>query len=230
MQLLLPVSYNSTQTFASFIEDNELDGVLINELQRAIVSDGFSAHYVAGAAGVGCSHVLNAICHFANQKNKTSILLPMEQVVNASPEVIEGLESVDVVCIDDIDIVKLSLKWQTAIFNLFNQLHQNGAKIIFAGHLLPSQLELELKDLKSRLQWCTVFQLHELSEELKIKAIIQHAHHMEFEVTHEVAKFIINRVPRNMIILMQALDTVAKQSIAMKRMVTVPFVKEVLGI
>lgn len=230
VQLLLPVTFNRTQTFSSFVEDQNLNGLLVSELTRALTSDDFSAHFIAGNNGVGCSHLLNAVCHFADTEGKTSMLLPLDQVVSASPDIIEGLDNVDVVCIDDIQVLEGKLEWQTAIFNLFNQLHQSNAKIIFAGHKLPTQLQFELKDLLSRLQWCTIFQLQELNEELKIKALIQHAHLMEFEVSVEVAKFIIHRLPRNMIILMQALDTVAKQSIAMKRVVTVPFVKEVLGI
>lgn len=230
MQLLLPVTYNSTQTFSSFIEGEGIEGLLINELHRAIESKEFTAHYLAGQHGVGCTHLLNASCHYADEIGKSSMLLPLEQVISATPELIDGLESVDVVCIDNVDLVSTSATWQTALFNLFNALQQNGATIIFAGHQAPNKLTLSLPDLGSRLQWCTLFQLPELSEDQKIEALIQHAHLMEFEVTEDVAKFMINRLPRNMIFLMQALETMAKQSVALKRVVTVPFVKEVLGI
>lgn len=230
MQLLLPVTYNSTQTFSSFIEGEGIEGLLGNELQRAIDSDNFTAHYLSGQHGVGCTHLLNACCHYADAQQKSSMLLPMEQVIAATPELIQGLESVDVVCIDNVDLVEKSKEWQTALFNLFNALQQNQATIIFAGHQVPTKLKLTLPDLASRLQWCTLFQLPELTENQKIDALIQHAHLMEFEVTEDVAKFMINRLPRNMIFLMQALETMAKQSVALKRVVTVPFVKEVLGI
>ncbi len=230
MQLLLPVTYNSTQTFSSFVEGEGLEGLLVNELQRAIDSDSFTAHFLAGQSGVGCTHLLNACCHYADANNKTSMLLPMEQVVGNTPELIQGLEAVNVVCIDNVDLVQENDEWQTALFNLFNALQQNKATIIFSGHQSPSKLNLGLPDLASRLQWCTLFQLPELSEAQKIEALIQHAHLMEFEVTEDVAKFMINRLPRNMIFLMQALETMAKQSVALKRVVTVPFVKEVLGI
>ncbi len=230
MQLLLPVTYNSTQTFSSFVESEGLTGLLINELQRGIESDEFNAYFLAGQHGVGCTHLLNACCHHADLNGKSSILLPMEQVLNAEPELIDGLETVDVICIDNIHLATLSDEWQTALFNLFNALQQSNATVVFAGHDIPTKLNLTLPDLASRLQWCTLFQLLELPEALKIKAIIQHAHLMEFEVTEDVAKFMINRLPRNMIFLMQALDTMARQSVTLKRVVTVPFVKEVLGI
>ncbi|WP_196492420.1 DnaA regulatory inactivator Hda [Psychrosphaera haliotis] len=230
MQLLLPVTYNSTQTFSSFVESEGLAGLVVKELRNAIESEEFTAHYLAGQHGVGCTHLLNAACHFADEIGKTSILLPLEQVLAAEPGLIDGLDSVDVVCIDNIHLVSENDAWQTALFNLFNALLQNKATVIFAGHDIPINLNLTLPDLGSRLQWCTLYQLPELTEALKIEALIQHAHLMEFEVTEEVAKFIINRLPRNMIFLMQALDTMARQSVAMKRVVTVPFVKEVLGI
>ena len=59
---------------------------------------------------------------------------------------------------------------------------------------------------------------------------MQHAHLMGFELTEEVARFMLNRLPRKMTFLMQALDTLAKQSIEKQRMVTVPFVKKILDI
>lgn len=228
MQLLLPVSINASQTFDSFV--NSEDAILIEQLHKAVDSSEFASLYIAGAQGTGKSHLLNACCHRANEINKTSILLPLEQMLSMSAQVLDGVENIDLVCIDNIELIKGNMAWQKAIFNLYNSLMQSHATLVITGSDTSNNLALELPDLASRLQWSTPFQLHQLSEQDKTVALTHHAHLMGFELSEDVAKFMLSRLPRKMDFLMQALNTLAKQSIEKQRVVTVPFVKEVLEI
>lgn len=230
MQLLLPVTINSSQTFSSFVSPKDQQSVMTNEICRAIESDEFVALYLAGNDGSGKTHLLTSCCHHSNQIGKTSMLLPLEQVLDASADLIDGLENVDIVCVDNIESISNNLEWETAIFNLFNALQQNNATLIFTGLETPTKTKISLPDLASRLQWATLFQIPNLSEQDKSRALVQHAHFMGFELTEEVAKFMLNRLPRKMSFLMQALNTLAKQSIEKQRKVTVPFVKDILEI
>ena len=228
MQLLLPVTINTSQTFPTFVGENNEQ--IKTELTTAINSTDFKCLFIAGGVDTGKTHLLSATCHLATEKNKSSILVPLEQMVHSSPDIITGIESMDLVCIDNIDVITRSAEWQVAMFNLFNALMANKATLIISSHEIPNNLELSLADLASRLQWSTVYQVTELSEQEKIQALISHAHHIGFELTTEVAKFMLSRLPRKMSFLMQALSTLSKQSVEKQRIVTVPFVKEVLEI
>lgn len=228
MQLLLPVSINSSQTFDSFISQS--DDVMRQELNRTILDESFHCIYLAGTQGVGKTHLLSASCHYAAQHGKSTILLPMEQMIDGSTELILGLEEIDLVCIDNIELIQGKGEWQRAIFNLYNALIQNKSTLLISANQTPSQITIELPDLASRLQWATIFQIPQLSEDDKIVALTHHAHLMGFELSEEVAKFMLSRLPRKMEFLMQALNTLAKQSIEKQRIVTVPFVKEVLEV
>jgi len=230
VQLLLPVTINSSQTFSSFVTPENVQNVMTNEISRAVESDDFVALYLAGSDGSGKTHLLTSCCHHANEVGKSSMLLPLEQVVDSSPDLILGLENVEVVCVDNIEAISNNREWETAIFNLFNALQQNNATIIFTALDVPTKIQISLPDLASRLQWGTLFQIPTLSEQDKSRALVQHAHFMGFELTEDVAKFMLNRLPRKMSFLMQALNTLAKQSIEKQRKVTVPFVKHVLEI
>lgn len=228
MQLLLPVSINASQTFDSFV--NCEDQVLLEQLQNSVKSSDFTSVYIAGAQGSGKTHLLNACCHAANEANKTSILLPLEQMLSMSAQILDGIEEIDLVCIDNIELIKGNMDWQKAIFNLYNSLMQSNGTLVITGSDTSQNLKLELPDLESRMQWATPFQLHQLSEQDKTVALIHHAHLMGFELSEDVAKFMLSRLPRKMDFLMQALNTLARQSIEKQRVVTVPFVKEVLEI
>lgn len=229
MQLLLPVTINSTQTFSSFV-GADAEQIMAAEIQRVIGEDKFAGVYISGKEGQGKSHLLSAACHFSNDKALTSMMLPMEQVKATSPDIIQGLENVDLLCVDNLDAIAGELKWETAIFNLFNALMQNNAKVIFTASATSNHIDWALPDLASRLQWCTYFQLSSLSERDKQRALVQHAHLMGFELSDDVVRFMLNRLPRKMSFLMSALDQLAKQSIAQQRKITVPFVKEVLEV
>lgn len=228
MQLLLPVSINESHTFDSFVTSE--DELLLEQLQQAVKNEEFTSLYMAGAQGSGKTHLLNACCHAAHSQDKTSILLPLEQMLSMSAQVLDGIEDIDLVCIDNIELIKGNMAWQKAIFNLFNSLMQSNGTLIIAGADTSNNLKLELPDLASRMQWATPYQLHQLSEQDKTVALIHHAHLMGFELSEDVAKFMLSRLPRKMDFLMQALNTLAKQSIEKQRVVTVPFVKEVLEI
>ena len=228
MQLLLPVSINESHTFDSFVAGE--DELLLEQLQQAVASPEFVSFYIAGAQGSGKTHLLNASCHAAHSQNKTSILLPLEQMLTMSAQVLDGIENIDLVCIDNIELIRGNMEWQKAIFNLFNSLMQSNGTLVIAGAETSNNLKLELPDLASRMQWATPYQIHPLSEQDKTVALIHHAHLMGFELSEDVAKFMLSRLPRKMDFLMQALNTLAKQSIEKQRVVTVPFVKEVLEI
>ena len=244
MQLMLPVALNSSQTFSSFVESEASRGLVVNELQSAIKDDAFTFHFIFGKEGTGKSHLLSACCHHAQLTGKTSVLLPMQSLINTHTDMLAGLENIDVVCIDDIQVVSASNSkssknseqsesnkdWELALFVLFNRLQQNNATLVFSATLPSNELPIAMPDLASRLQWCTQFQLYGLTESEKVSALISHANLMGFDLAEEVAQFMLNRLPRNMHFLMQALHQISKHSILEQRKVTLPFVKDVLEI
>lgn len=230
MQLLLPVTLNPRLSFDTFVEPQKSSGLITSVLKEGIDDATFSFFLIVGGNDVGKSHILNACCHYANKIGKTSMLMPMEQVVGLPTEIIDGLDNVDVLCIDDLNLVLKDKDWQVAIFNLFNSMQQNNSTLIISANALPTELQISLPDLASRMQWGTLFQLAGLNNEEKIRALVRHANDMSFELPEEVAKLMLNRLPRKMSFLMQALNLLSRQTIEKKRKVTVPFAKDVLEI
>lgn len=230
MQLLLPVLLQTNHTFESFISHSQSGDVLVDVLKQSIQNDSFSAFYVSGTEETGKTHLLTACCNYAESVGKSSILLPIDQLLHSEPEVISGLEQMDVICIDNVQSLASHHEWQVAIFNLFNLVMNHSCTLVISANNIPTKLTLTLPDLVSRLQWATAFVVQELDQEEKVTALITHAHLMGFELGQEAATFMINRLPRNMSILMSSLKVLAKSSIEQQRKVTVPFVKECLNI
>jgi len=87
-------------------------------------------------------------------------------------------------------------------------------------------LNLRLPDLVSRLTGATVYALQPLDERQKLQAIQLRAHHRGFEMPGDVARYILNRYPRDLHSLFRLLDRIDQVSLTQQRRVTIPFLRE----
>lgn len=227
-QLTLGLSLKDEATFANFYAPKNAE--IVTELKKTASGQGEKAVYLCGTRGQGCSHLLQAACHEAYQQQMSSVYLPLAQLISLSSEVLNGLESLDLVCIDDLHVIAGLPEWEEAIFHLYNRLYDAGGKMIIAANDLPKSIKLQLPDLISRLSWGFVFQLHPLEDNEKLFILIMRANHRGISLSDEVGKYILTHCPRHMGTLFAALDALDKASLAAQRRLTIPFVKEVLEI
>lgn len=228
-QLTLSVQLPDDETFESFqVGENES---VVNELQSFINGDSeyqTQAMYLFGNHSVGKSHLLHASCAFAESKDQSSICMSFNELMNFSPEVLDGLEFYHVICLDDIDLISGKKAWEQAVFDLYNRVIEQQHKLIVCGQQSVKQLGITLPDLVSRLGWGYVESVKPLSDDDKVSAIQLRAHQRGLILHLDVAKFLFNRVERDMKSLVSSLDELDRASIRDKRKITIPFIKEVL--
>ena len=94
----------------------------------------------------------------------------------------------------------------------------------------PHEADVSFKDLSSRLVWGPVYKLNMLEDAEKSKAIQAHAQARGLQVSDEVCSYLLKRFPRELTQLIDVLNELDKQSLVHQRKVTVPFVKQVLGL
>lgn len=227
-QLTLGLSLRDEATFENFYpgSNQEISAVL----QKMASGSGERSAYVCGTRGQGLSHLLQACCHAAAQLKMSSAYLPLATLRNMQPEILDGFERMQLLCIDDLQSIAGNQRWEEAIFNLFNRVYDANAKIVFAANDLPKAVNIQLPDLVSRLSWGVVYQLHPLTDQEKINALTMRATRRGINLSNEVARFIMTHCPRHMGTLFAALDALDKASLAAQRRLTIPFVKEILMI
>jgi DnaA family protein len=145
-------------------------------------------------------------------------------------EILSGLESLALVCIDDLQVIAGLAEWEEAIFHLYNRIYDNGGSIMIAAKDLPKAIHLSLPDLVSRLSWGMVYQLQPLADMEKLAILTKRANHRGISLSEEVGKYILTHCHRHMGALFAALDTLDKASLSAQRRLTIPFIKEVLQI
>lgn len=227
-QLALALSLKDEATFDNFYVAKNAE--IIGLLKQVANGQGEHIIYLCGSRGEGCSHLLQAVCHEAYLQGHTSVYLPLNNLVHLSPEVLNGLESLQIVCIDDLHVIAGKSEWEEAVFHLFNRVHDAGGYLILTARDLPKALHIKLSDLVSRLSWGIVCQLLSLSDEEKLAALRMRAQCRGINLSDEVGKYLLTHCPRHMGTLLAALDALDRASLAAQRRLTIPFVKDVLQI
>lgn len=186
------------------------------------------ALFVHGTVGSGRSHLLHAVASAADVRGRQVALLPL-QLGGLSPEVLAGFENCDLVCVDDLDAVCADRDWAEALFHLFNAVRDRGGQLLFVADRPPALLNCGLPDLQSRLASMLVFAVQELSDDDKQALLIQRGDERGLRVPVEVAQYLMSRQSRAVADLLQLLDKLDHASLAEQRRLTVPFVRQVLG-
>lgn len=220
-----------------FRDDCDFSGFFIGENNQAVaslknLSEQNSAEpyiFIWGLEGSGCSHLLQAVCQQAAQNQLTCAYLPMSELKEYEPELLEGMEQLDVICIDNMELIIDKPAWQEGFFHLFNRARDQQTRILISANQAPRYLPLTLADLNSRLCQGVVFHIKPLKEEERILAFMQRAKKRGLLVSEEVMQFIFNRCPRDTPTLFRLLDKLDRRSLQAGRRLTIPFVKEVMG-
>ena len=99
--------------------------------------------------------------------------------------------------------------------------------VLSAGDRPPSDLPLR-EDLRTRLGWGHVFQLHVLDESQRRAVLRQHAEARGVFLKDEVMDFILTRFSRDLGSLMQLLDQLDLYALQNQRPITIPLIKDML--
>ena len=222
-QLPLPITLDEGATFDNYYAGP--NGAAVEALKALAMEGGTSVLFLHGADGTGKSHLLQAACRVANDRGRKAMYLPMGQAVLLDPSAIENFDRYALVCLDDVQRVAGTEPWQRALLTLIDSLKQRGGGFVASARGAPASIKRLLPDLVSRLSWGPVFQLAVLGDADKIAALQQRAHRRGFELPEDTAKFLLNRLQRDMSTLCSTLDALDTASLVAQRKVTVPFVK-----
>ncbi len=224
----IPFEFSNFQKldFTSFIQgENKYLLQLLNALTRKERND---CLYIWGPEGTGKTHLLQAACKQADEMNSQVTYIPLKQHGEFDSEILNGLGKLNLICVDDLESISNNLEWQQRLTLLYNEIRDNNNSIIISSTVSPKNIKIELDDLKSRLVWGQVHKIKPPDDELKIEILKRKALERSFELTKSVAEFLIRRTDRDLNSLIKILDVIDHSSLAAKRKVTVPFVKELI--
>jgi len=212
-QLLLDISPDRQPSLANFVVG--LNQELLSALRHAV--SGRSSErcfYIWGEAGSGKSHLQQACVLAALDAGHSAVYAHGVVPQHAA-----------VVAVDDVE--RLDDAAQISLFNLYNRMREGGGMLLISGKESPQHLNLR-DDLRTRLGWGLVYQVHVLSDEEKALALTQHAHQRGFVLAMEVTQYLLRHGRRDLPSLIAVLDALDEHSLRLHRAPSVPLLKEIL--
>jgi DnaA family protein len=216
-QLLLDLIAEKPQTLANFEAGKNAE--LYQLLCRLAADPGASGEhfvYLWGRAGAGKTHLLRALAVAGDARH-------IEAGSTADDYLYDP--AIRIYLLDDCE--RLSPEAQIAAFNLFNDVREHGALMLTSGAVPPAILPVR-EDLRTRLCWGLIYQVHELSDEEKIAALNQAAAARGLAVSPGVLPYLITHFQRDMRSLSAMLDALDRYSLETQRPITLPLLRSLL--
>ena len=227
-QLPLHVSFAEDAVFEDYLPGQ--NAIAIGTLRQSLANLTDHLIYLWGAKGVGVSHLLQASIHDLQVQGFDAVYLPLSECLEYGPEALEGLDQLHAVALDDIDLIADDAQWQEAVFHFYNRMRDSGRHLMVGARCSPLQLALTLPDLKSRLSSGLTISLLPMSDEERVTWVIWKGRRRGLVIGRDVAEFLITRHNQNMKELVTTFDRLDSASLAEKRKITIPFLKQVLGL
>ncbi len=195
---------------------------------RQLLDEPGSSLFLSGPDGSGKSHLLNALCHAARENGLAAFYIALKRLPEEAAASLEGLQVLDLVCVDDVDSVAGNPVWENALFACFNEVRAARGRLLVSSREPLAALEFHLPDLESRMAW-GVRQTLRLPDDAGKAAILQQrARTLRIELPIDVQAYLLKYSKRDMSSLLRALERLKDAAFASKRKITVPLAREIL--
>lgn len=225
-QLTLAVNVKEGLSFDNFLEPPQSH--IVDTLKNQWSAQGQGFIYLCGSLGSGCSHLLQGACDYAFKRGHQSLYLPLEIFIEQPTDILLGLEKYPLLAIDNVEKLQENPSWQRALLHLYHKIQAREGHLLMASNISPVELNLELKDLDSRIRSALLLRVNKLDDEGKQQAFILRAKSQGLVIEPKVASYILNHALRDMHKLQALIDELSAASLVEKRLITIPFVKQVL--
>lgn len=213
-QMLLGIAPEWISSFENFVVGRNVE--LIALLRQALHStQGERCIYLWGEAGSGKSHLLQAAAAHARAAG-----------IDVNCACADVPPAAAVVIVDEVE--RLDEAAQIQLFALFNEMREKGNLLLVSGAQAPVFLKLR-DDLRTRLSWGLMYQVHALNEAEKAQALVAHAQARGFTLPPEVITYLLRHGRRDLPSLLLTLNNLDDHCLRLKRAASVPLLKEVMA-
>lgn len=200
---------------------------VVNALQQVMDEPG-SHIFLFGAEGSGKTHLLNALSHATRERQGRAFYLALKRLPKDAIASLQGLEELDLVCVDDLHVIAGDEAWEEALFHCFNRIREANGRLVISSRERLSALNLGLPDLASRLAWGLRLQLMPLEDQDKLAVIKLHSDALGISLPPEVQQYLLKHHDRSLAPLIQTVENLHRAALTNKRRITVPLAREVL--
>lgn len=235
------ISLNPRYTFENFVEGSS------NRFARAASlavaespAKAYNPLFIYGGVGLGKTHLMQAICHYAKEHGSQSIkicYIPSEKFTNelinaiqrhSTPQFRQKYRNVDILVIDDIHFIAGKESTQEEFFHTFNTLYDAHKQIVISSDRSPKEIAHLEERLVSRFGWGLITDIQPPDLETRIAILRKKIEKEPVNVPDDVIFFIAGLINTNIRELEGALIRVIAYSLLEEKTINLELAKDVL--
>ena len=187
--------------------------------------------FIYGGAGLGKTHLLQAIGHSALGSNIHVIYVSAEQFTNEFVNAIREKKtrefrhryiSAQLLLIDDIHFISGKEQTEESFFHTFNELHNANRQIVITSNCPPFSIHLLHEGLRSRFEWGLVADIQPPDFETRLAILQAKANKQRAAIAPDILEFIAHRNQQSI----RALEGSLNRVIAYAKLVRAPLTPE----
>jgi DnaA-homolog protein len=224
-QLPLALRWPAQQRFETFVVGDNAAAVAL--VRQAGVNDS-SWVFASGPAGSGKTHLLIAACAAASADGRNAQYLSLAKMPGDRAAAIRALGGSDLLALDDVDAIAGDRDAEHALFDLYNRCKVEKSTLLFGAGNPPVHIGIGLPDLVSRLSACAQATLKALDDAARREAVRQRAQARGLVLDDAVLDWLFAHTQRDLGSLSTLIERLDRESLAAKRRITVPFLRQLL--
>lgn len=184
-------------------------------------------YFLAGPRGAGKSHLAAAVFHQAMATTGTgAAFLPMARLSPEHRLALLAQEVTGLVVVDDVDALAGSGDQEEALFHALNRWKEAGVTVVMTG---AGRSGMILPDLRSRLGAAVRLTLSVPDDTRRTRILHSLAEEFELSLRPRAREYLMTHGPRNLKEQVRLMERLREKSLADRRPVTVPLIKEVMN-
>ena len=223
-QLALQIQINERASLNNFFVSKN-NNKTIQILKDLLNSNNGAQIFIDDLGSNGKSYLLQAICNDFSNSNNSSIYIPMHEVINLDPSILEGVGELNLICIDDVDLISKRREWEIALFNLINECYEKECLLLLSGSI--NKLEA-IPDLVSRIKKMEILRLEAINDDELLEATQAISKNLNIKISEKNLNYLMNNSRRDIKTIFRTLSQLEKESLERKKSIGLNLIKEVI--
>jgi chromosomal replication initiator protein len=202
---------NRKYTFDSFIvgRSNYVAHAAAWAVANAPAKGQYNPLFIYGGVGLGKTHVMQAIGHYANAQRNSGMEIVYVSGENFLYQVVRCIRedrmtafrrmyrNVDIWLVDDIQYICSAERTEVEFFHIFNTLYDQGKQIVICADKPPKELNLTENRLISRFEWGLITCMEAPDLEHRIAILQKRAQAEGVSVDPNVLQYLAEKIRSN---------------------------------
>ncbi|UCC90047.1 MAG: chromosomal replication initiator protein DnaA [Anaerolineales bacterium] len=231
-------SLNPNYTFDQFIIGNS--NRLAHAASLAVAESPAKAYnplFLYGGVGLGKTHLLQAIAHYAIEQGLQVLYVTSEAFTNdlinsirnkSTGDFRDRYRNADFLLVDDIQFIAGKESTQEEFFHTFNELHSAGRQIVMSSDRPPQSIPTLEERLASRFEWGLIADIQPPELETRIAILRFKSEYRSARVPNEVIDFVARQMQNNIRELEGGLNRVLAHATLMRVPVSLDLARQAL--